>query len=110
MRATPLMKLVGSIATTLSAVLLAGCDIFSGTTRTVTVDRLPSAAVVSRALHAVPGVREVTQRKIPASASWGLYDGVLHEPAYAQFTFNTAQTGGVVETRQDSKGILSIRL
>jgi hypothetical protein len=94
----------------LSALLLAGCDIFSGTTRTVVVDRLPSAAVVSRALHAVPGVRDVTQREVPASTSWGLYEGVVHEPAYDQFTFNTAQTGGVVETRRDSTGTLSIRL
>ena len=66
----------------LSALLLADCDIFSGTTRTVVVDHLPNAAVVSRALHAVPSVCDVTQRAVPASTAWGPYEGVIHEPAY----------------------------
>ena len=104
------MKPLAVVTSTFVAVLLIGCDTVSGSRRTATVTRLPTASTVTAALSAIPGVQRVTQREVPPQTLWGLYDGVIHEPAYNQFSFHSATTGGTVETKQDSKGVKTIQL
>ncbi len=103
------MKPLALLTLLFSAALLIGCDTVSGSTRTVTVTQLPTAATVTTALNSTPGVQRVTQREVSPATSWGLYEGVIHDPAYNQFSFSTATTGGTLETRKDSKGIMTIR-
>ncbi len=102
------MKPLAVLISVFGAVLLTGCDTLSGSSRTVTVNRLPEASVVFAALKSVSGVETVTEREVPPQTSWGLYKGVIHDPAYKQFLFATTTNGGVVETRQNSKGVKTI--
>lgn len=104
------MKPLATIALSFAATFLVGCDTISGSIRNVTVSRLPTPLTVVDALNATPGVERVSQHEIPASTSWGLYGGVLREPAYNQFRFNTSTTGGTLETKQDSKGTMTLRI
>ncbi|WP_035607752.1 hypothetical protein [Haloferula sp. BvORR071] len=104
------MKLPTVLICTFSALVLTACDIINGTSRTVTVARLPDAPLVVRALKSVPGVQQVKQREVPPRSSWMLPEGIIHDPAFQQFTFSTATTGGTVETREDFKGIRTVHV
>lgn len=92
------------------AALLAGCDSVYGPQRTVAVTQLPSPAVVVAALQATPGVRDVTQREVPAHTEWSLYDGTERYPAFHQFSFGDEAVGGTIETKQDAQGVNHLRL
>jgi hypothetical protein len=104
------MKQLAAVAFSIGALSLTSCDTISGSSRTVTGSRLPSASTVVAALKSTPGVQRVSQHEVPASTSWGLYEGVIHSPAFNQFTFNTATAGGTIETAQDSKGAMTLRI
>ena len=104
------MKPLAVMFSVLCLALFVGCDTISGSTRTVTVTQLPTPSTVTAALNTIPGVQPIEHRELAPQTSWGLYDGVIHDPAYNQFLFHTATTGGTVETKQDSRGVKTIRL
>src|SRR5205823_14612174 len=104
------MKTLAILTSALSAVLRIGCDTISGSSRTVTVSRLPPSSTVISALNSVPGVQRITQREVPPQTSWGLYHGVIHDPAYNQFYFATAKAAGTVETKLDPNGIKTLHI
>jgi len=104
------MKLLTVVIAAFSALGLTSCDLFYGSSRTVEVSRLPEPALVVSALKSVSGVQRVTQREVPPRSSWMLPEGIIHDPAFHQFSFSTATTGGTVETREDYKGVKSVRV
>ena len=104
------MKLSSVLISAFSVLALTGCDVFSGTSRTVTVSQLPQAPLVVRALKSVPGVQKVTQHEVPPRSFWTLPEGIVREPAFQQFSFSTGTVGGTLETKQDSKGVRTLNL
>jgi hypothetical protein len=55
-------------------------------------------------------MRNVELRATDATSSFSLYEGVVRDPAFDQFLYEGASAGGVVEVREDGKGVKTLRL
>jgi hypothetical protein len=85
-----------------------GCDTLSGVRRTVIVQQLPSPAVVTAALRAVPGVKSIEPKPVEASPGWSLCKGVIHDPPFDQFLYRADPLAGVVKTREAEDGTKTV--
>lgn len=104
------MKFLTILASAFSVLALTACDMLYGSSRMVTVSRLPEPALVVRALKSVPGVQRVNQHEVPPRSSWTLPEGIVRDPAFQQFSFSTTTTGGTVETKEDFRGVKIVRV
>jgi len=81
-----------------------GCDTIHGVSRTLPLDTLPSAEAVEQAIHATPGVTEVTRRDIPPTEGWSPSKGTIHDTGFAQFACrDEASAFAVVEPKDTNQ-------
>jgi hypothetical protein len=100
----------GVAATAAFVMFLTGCDPASGVLRTARLNGLPPTASVRAALDAVPEVQEVRYRKIEPTAAWSLYEGMIHDPPYDQFSYRGSGASGTLEVQETENGEKELRL